>query len=73
MVWKKLTPCSTEVTSCNNKVASYCIKVVIEIFLSKYIHARSSFKDLITTIFTAKTDLNFDVWFKKYDLLIFVK
>ena len=67
LVLEKVARCSTKVAQYSTKVAQYSTKVGIEKNSSKHAHAGSSFKDLVTRNPMAKTDLNFDAWFKRYE------
>ena len=66
---KKIAPCSTKVAQSSTEVAQYSAKVGNKKISSKHIHAGSSFEDLVAMNPTVKTDLNSDVWFKRYDFL----
>ena len=66
LVLQKVARCSTKVAQYSTKVAPYSTKVGIKFFLSKHIYAGSSFKDLVAMNSTVKTELNSDVWFKRY-------
>ena len=66
MVLKKVAPYSTKVAQCSTKVTQYSTKIGIKKISSKHIHAGSSFKDIVVMNPTVKTELNSDVWFKRY-------
>ena len=66
---KKIAPCSTKVAQSSTEVAQYSAKVGNKKISSKHIHAGSSFEDLVAMNPKVKTDLNSNVWFKRYDFL----
>ena len=69
LVLKKVAPCSIKVAQYSTLFAPYSTKVGIKKISPKHIHAGSSFKDLVAMNPTVKTELNSDMWFKRYDFL----